>query len=699
MMNNTNLCTNMVGQQMTQQQMMQQQIMQMNQMMQQQAMQMTQQQMMQMTPQQMMQMMQQQMMQQQMMPQQMMPQQMMQMNPQQIGMNNCQIQNHIIDNKCFNSEKKIDKGYIKVLFIWEILDSNCPIVFTLQVRPDEKVRDIIKRYRNMTLDNDLSKKFIFNAKKLDPDLTVAESNIYDNANIFVVSTKGARGSGGWLCKEINIRFIKVSNELLNKNLNFETFGLLKLCLLKEISLMINKDKLKNLPDLIRNIIMILREGYIAHPFDIKEKIKAVLKKLGGSNIINFSNYIDEVIDSNIVKNMISYLSPNKFQKIRDIGYRLSKYNKYMLIFDKEFEKAKKESIFEFSVISLVIIERKDFEKFEKEREKCPNRIDRILFHGTTFDPISCILTDIFKKSVDRHFQHGKGVYFTDLLDYCWFYGGINNRINKNVIPMKGDTFTLIASSIYYNKAGYKRVYDYKYSPQKNEINFAYAGANFETIYEEEPDKSKFLGTEYVIWDLDQICPFMSATLKRNEYCAIWRDNNFSSKPVYNNKFDNIFKHFLKERMKYIKQYANFNIYPCVTSEEALQLVRRKKYNKIILISNVGTDLGGKKFIEDARKIIVNDVICLFLSYNIDHLKWIKNYKNAIFSNEPQFYEEYLQCFGDHNYCADDLDSVEENINSLIAKIEVHYKVKFNMDDTFLNYPLYKVRGKYSDLSF
>ena len=111
---------------------------------------------------------------------------------------------------------------------------------------------------------------------------------------------------------------------------------------------------------------------------------------------------------------------------------------------------------------------------------------------------------------------------------------------------------------------------------------------------------------------------MSATLKRNEYCVIWRDINFSSKPVYNRKFDNIFKHFLKERMKYIKQYANFNIYPCETSEEALQLVRRKKYNKIILISNVGTNQGGKKFIEDARKIIGNDVICLFLSYNIDH---------------------------------------------------------------------------------
>ena len=100
--------------------------------------------------------------------------------------------------------------------------------------------------------------------------------------------------------------------------------------------MINKDKLKNLPDLIRNIIIILKEGCISNPSDKKEKIKAVLKKFGGSNMINFSNYIDEVIDTNIVENMISDLSLNEFQKIRDFGNRLSKYNKYMPIFDKEF---------------------------------------------------------------------------------------------------------------------------------------------------------------------------------------------------------------------------------------------------------------------------------------------------------------------------------------------------------------------------
>ena len=141
----------------------------------------------------------------------------------------------------------------------------------------------------------------------------------------------------------------------------------------------------------------------------------------------------------------------------------------MKFFMSELEKAKKESIFEFNVISLVVMEREDFEKFEQEREKCPNRVDKILFHGTSVEPISCILRDKFLKSV-RSCQHGKGVYFTDFLDYCWFYGGENsNRENKNKIPEVNDTFTLIASYTYYNKNGFRKVNDYKYTPKKMKL--------------------------------------------------------------------------------------------------------------------------------------------------------------------------------------------------------------------------------------
>ena len=43
--------------------------------------------------------------------------------------------------------------------------------------------------------------------------------------------------------------------------------------------------------------------------------------------------------------------------------------------------------------------------------------------------------------------------------------------------------------------------------------------------------------------------------------------------------------------------------------------------------------------------------------------------------------------------------MKEKIRSLIDKMERHYKVKFNFDDKFLNYPNFKESGKYSDLSF
>ena len=65
---------------------------------------------------------------------------------------------------------------------------------SIQCMPDDKVSTAIEKYRNKANDRDDTKKFIFNAKNLNANLSVAEAGITNNANIFVVATKGIKGA-------------------------------------------------------------------------------------------------------------------------------------------------------------------------------------------------------------------------------------------------------------------------------------------------------------------------------------------------------------------------------------------------------------------------------------------------------------------------------------------------------------------------
>ena len=361
----------------------------------------------------------------------------------------------------------------------------------IHISPDEKVSDLIEKYRKVACDYGQSKKFIYSGKNLNLELTVAEAGLIYYPIIYVVNTINVKGGGCWYMKEINIKFITISKNYNKKNDNKQIIGLLKLCLLKEVSQKINFDKLKVLPEMVFYILKILSNGYIEQePDDSKKSIRDVLEKSKGSNILTYSNYVDETIDSYLINNILNLLDKKDSIKMHYLKNLLSNYNDCIKLFNKEFIQAQKESIFEFSIISLVIIEREDFEKFEEERKKCPNIAEKILYHGTSIEPASNILTGLYKKSLENYNTiHGKGVYFTDILDYAWYYGGEKGkRANFSGIPKIGDTFTIIINHIYYNMYGYKKVNDNKRTPGKNEINFAYAGARSERL--SNPDKNK-----------------------------------------------------------------------------------------------------------------------------------------------------------------------------------------------------------------
>ena len=56
----------------------------------------------------------------------------------------------------------------------------------IQCSSDEYVSSIIERYREKSQDFDLKKIFVYNGRKLYPELTLGESDITDNATILVI---------------------------------------------------------------------------------------------------------------------------------------------------------------------------------------------------------------------------------------------------------------------------------------------------------------------------------------------------------------------------------------------------------------------------------------------------------------------------------------------------------------------------------
>ena len=53
-------------------------------------------------------------------------------------------------------------------------------------RLDDKISDIIQRYRNKTLDNDEHLHFLYNGKGLEPSRTIAQSGIINGSLIYVI---------------------------------------------------------------------------------------------------------------------------------------------------------------------------------------------------------------------------------------------------------------------------------------------------------------------------------------------------------------------------------------------------------------------------------------------------------------------------------------------------------------------------------
>jgi len=349
---------------------------------------------------------------------------------------------------------------------------------------------------------------------------------------------------------------------------------------------------------------------------------------------------------------------------------------------------------------LVIVDNKKIkEEYDEEKSKCKNCISKILFHSTEIKHASSILTSGFYIGKDN--WYGLGIYFTDQFDYAKYYYQTNR--NFAFIPKLNDSFNIVISEVYYDKTKLNQIYNEdleiildksptnkeeadiilneykKYTVEKNGIHYVEVDGkngfaineNKEVLYDngfQKLPKDRFIGREYCITNREQILPLYGLTFQRVDFCVIWRDSNF---------INSSWEDPLNKNKQIISRMTGYNLYTESDTKEALKLIWRKRFNKIILITNVGKNLEGKKFVDKVRKILEFNVMVLFFANDLNHLNWIKNYPNSLFCMDDDTIKNYIFNFN------------EEGINNIRETAKEFFGVELLKPENPFYYPLFE----------
>ena len=482
-------------------------------------------------------------------------------------------------------------------------------------------------------------------------------------------------------------------------------GILKLILIKYISNCINNINLIS-SKIIRDIVIELKKG-IKLEEDPQKDIKSNLTNSDGGNILSYSNYVSSMINDQEINNLLNLVEPSLQKHTNRYWSILTKYEEFNTNFEEELLNAIKNSYFDYSLVNLSIFEQANRNRYLSTMKGCQNLVKRYLFHGSQVEHVSSIVTNGFLYA--RKPFYGMGVYFTDMLDYVAFYCGGTNYENRRenfglTLPVNS-TFSCVGAEVYFNKLMFNKVYDFRYFiqeldhfPTYEEIKMNYKdlmiplyGVNFAKIEPvnglvrnpndiiKDRKEGRFLGTEYVITEKEQILPLYGLTFKRNEYLIIWRDPNFENKSEYTE--------FLNYQKLFVYKYAKMNIYFETNTESALEIVKKKRFNKIILITSVSKDLSGLKFAEIARGILGFDAMVLFFSGNREYLKYIQKIPNSLYTDNMAFFQEYV------------LNYNKEGLYKLKSKIENNYGIKLNFTANYLQFPKFINQGEYKNIIF
>ena len=499
----------------------------------------------------------------------------------------------------------------------------------------------------------------------------------------------------WLWEQKAKNEIDILNDNFNKNIKTKILELISKCKQKTF-ISLGSVKPKYVDDLVLNLSDInIKEAVIKNMQDMATD--DFFKDL---NIIEFCKYIEkEDLEEyfSILTNQSYEQEMNQLKIIKD----LEQFNK---VFDREIERSLLKSIFEYKIIYIFLSNNDNIDYYKKGKKRCPNKKINILLHGTSPKNVTSIISSQFRQSFDQECcTFGRGVYFSNIIDYIWFYysdeeRGIFNCINT--IPKINESFSFVASEIYYDSNKLEKVFDETkklLSVQKNGMRIAYANYNTNILTKEEiMDNDKFISKEFLVSDRSQYLPLYGIVAKRVEYLVIWRDYNLdlNNPNDYSNESFQEIKEFHRKIKKLLSKMLNTKIYYVKSTEIAIQLLKRKKYNKIIIITNGGNN--GKEFIIESRKIIGSNAIAAISAYDVfKHIKNNQDIQNVLVLNG---FDSHLKFF--NAVLRNDLNLLNELKNEIIKKYlegtNLGFK-EFN-DEVFL-YPNFKQQGKFHELIF
>ena len=432
--------------------------------------------------------------------------------------------------------------------------------------------------------------------------------------------------------------------------------------------------------------------------DFTSEIITISKeKLDGQNINKNINLYEasKAFTVNDFNELIDCLSKEDLVK-QECDQLIKNYGEYYKIFETEIEKALKFSIFEYQLVKIYTVDRDDSELFNKYKKNCSNVEEKLLFHGTKEDFIVSILKTFVDIKKNKIYKLGKGFYLSDLFDASWRYNSSSSVIVNPNIPKIGDSFSVLVCNTFYSKKHvehcYKTIYKEEIIPI-NHLRIAKVKSNPNIVISENELKNynKYIQNEYLISHKEQILPIYAICLRRVEYLIVWRDNNFNgNNPNNYQNFDKMLE-FNKEMQNFAYRELNSKIYYVNTTEEGLKLIDRKKYNKIVIITNGGNN--GEDFIKESRKIIGADSIAYVTCYiPKNHINWVSKLKNTLLSNDNEIFKDFLK------------NVITENKNEmkkLKTIIEYKYAKKFNEfnEDSIFNFPKFMKEGKFEELEF